>query len=165
MSFELSPSVIREATSYIPFRNITPEMDSADFEENCYFEGANLKPVGDQTVIEVSLRCSESSPHGNAGVKFRTDIWLNNAICAGTVRPKDADERDWKGTKAGIRTLKNLAIALGYPGANDDTFNPVNALTAVEAPQGGLAHIKIRVYRKNNSQLGWELNRVSKVRA
>ena len=163
--FVLSPKVIREATSYNPFRNITADIDTADFEEDAYFEGATMKPMDNgQTIVEVQMRCAENSPHGNAGVKFRTDIWLNNAICAGTVRPADADERDWRSTKAGLRTLKNLALSLGIEGANDDTFNPVTKLTAADTKQGGMVHLKIRVFRANSGQHKWELNRVTKVR-
>lgn len=162
--FVLSPKVIREATSYNPFRNVTSDIDTMDFEEDAYFEGATMKPMGEQTIVEVQMRCAENSPHGNAGVKFRTDIWLNNAICAGTVRPADADERDWRGTKAGLRTLKNLATSLGIEGANADDFNPVTTLTDVSTKQGGMVHLKIRVFRANSGQHKWELNRVSKVR-
>ena len=157
MGFNLSPEVIAQASSYNPF-NMNLALDTAEFTEDVMFVGATTKPIKDQTVVELTLKIM---PHSstNPNIQFRTDLWLNDAICAGRVRPADADERDWKNTKSALRTLGNLQKALGIPGTN-----PVDALTDPSVAGQGTAGVTIRVYRANNGQHKWDLNRVGKAK-
>ena len=154
--FTLAPEVIREATTYIPFRNVNSQTESNfEFDEPVTFVGANLKARTPDSVLELTLQAGEASTNGNAGVKFRTDFWLNNDICAGRVRAADADERDWKNTQRALRVINRIATLLGMQKGG----NPIAFLTdAGNIPVGGFV-VTIRTFQKSNGTTSWSIDK------
>jgi hypothetical protein len=162
--FVLDPSVLNEIFSFCPFKNLGADEQQKNFDETATFLSAKLKDStdGTQSIVEITMKIAQTSTNGNGGITFRTDVWLNKAICAGTVRAKDVDERDWNGTKNALRTLSNLTSALGIKGSK----NPIVDLTRDGVPQGDVK-VTINAYRGQSGekagQWKWNFRRIGKV--
>lgn len=155
--WQLSPEVIREATSYCPFRGLPQDITNHEIDLDATFVGATKKFIKErnQHVFELSLTGAPDS--SQPGVTFRTDFWMDDSIIRGTVRKADADERDWKSTMASLRTISNIAKALGIT-----TKDAVSALTAPDVATGGSLRVRVRLFYKNNGEIKWEIKRAGR---